>query len=124
MVHNGLDKLADPEGFAKFVVEPFLPFVPEPVLATYLAAGVEIAAPALLVLGLATRLSSFALFSTMGLAVVFHVNQTGLEGFPLGVVENHAYAYETAALYAAVFGYLTLAGPGRVSVDALMSKDP
>ena len=24
MIHNGLDKLADPEGFAKFVVEPFL----------------------------------------------------------------------------------------------------
>ena len=22
MVHNGLDKLVDPEGFAKFVVEP------------------------------------------------------------------------------------------------------
>eukprot|EP00959_Pyramimonas_sp_CCMP1952_P406879 8527710-Pyramimonas_sp.AAC.2 len=24
MIHNGLDKLADPEGFAKFVVEPYL----------------------------------------------------------------------------------------------------
>ena len=47
MVHNGLDKLVDPEGFAKFVVEPYLGFLPhdEPlsfVTWTYLAAGAEL----------------------------------------------------------------------------------
>jgi len=51
MVHNGLDKLVDPEGFASFVVEPFLGFLPhqEPlsyVTWTYLAAGAELAGAA------------------------------------------------------------------------------
>ena len=32
MIHNGLDKLQDPEGFAKFVVEPHLGFLPEPLI--------------------------------------------------------------------------------------------
>ena len=38
-IHNGLDKLQDPEGFAKFVVEPYLGFLPMPLLWTYAAAG-------------------------------------------------------------------------------------
>ena len=116
MVHNGLDKLADPEGFAKFVVEPYL-HLPEPVLLTYLAAGAEIACPVLLVLGFLTRPAALALLGTMGAAVYFHIQQSGLEGFPLAVVENHAYAYETAALYFAIFLYLLVAGPGRFSID-------
>ena len=53
----------------------------------------------------------------MGAAVYFHIQQSGLEGFPLAVVENHAYAYETAALYFAIFLYLLVAGPGRISID-------
>ena len=39
----------------------------------------------------------------------------GIGGFPLGVVEAHQYAFETASLYAAVYLYLFLAGPGRFS---------
>ena len=92
MVHNGLDKLVDPEGFAKFVVEPYLGFLPhdEPlsfVTWTYLAAGAELVGAAGLTLGFLTRLSAASLFSTMGLAVYFHIAQSGLEGFPLGVVQ-------------------------------------
>jgi|TARA_B110000977_G_scaffold125453_1_gene160644 hypothetical protein len=34
----------------------------------------------------------------MGLAVYFHVVQSGLEDFPLGAVEKHQYAYEPAVL--------------------------
>ena len=61
MVHNGLDKLVDPEGFAKFVVEPYLGFLPHDdpisyVTWTYLAAGAELAGAAGLTLGLWTRL--------------------------------------------------------------------
>ena len=41
-----------------------------------------------LTLGLFTRLCSFSLFSTMGLAVLFHINDTGLEGFPLAVARR------------------------------------
>jgi len=62
------------------------------------------------------------LTTTMGLAVYFHIAQSGLEGFPLAVVEKHQYAYETAALYAAVCFYFFCAGGGAASVDALTKK--
>lgn len=129
MVHNGLDKLVDPEGFAKFVVEPYLGFLPHDdpisyVTWTYLAAGAELAGAAGLTLGLWTRLCSLSLFSTMGLAVYFHIAQTGLEGFPLGVVEKHQYAYEPAALYCLLYFYFLVNGGGVVSLDnALKKKD-
>merc|ERR1719217_1945341 len=62
MVHNGLDKLSDPAGFAKFVVEPYL-HLPEALClpSTYLAAGIELVGPVLILLGLATRLASIGL---------------------------------------------------------------
>jgi uncharacterized membrane protein YphA (DoxX/SURF4 family) len=124
MVHNGLDKLSDPAGFAKFVVEPYL-HLPEAlcVPATYAAAGVEIVGPVLLILGIATRLSSLGLLGTMGAAIIFHINQSGLEGFPFAVVKNHAYAYETATLYAAIFGFLALSGPGKFSLEETLGKE-
>ena len=85
MVHNGLDKLADPEGFAKFVVEPYSAFSHTTtrsfVTWTYLAAGLSRGAAGL-TLGFLTRLSALSLFSTMGLSV-YHVAQSGLEGFPV-----------------------------------------
>ena len=118
MVHNGLDKLADPDGFAEFVVSQHLDFLPDaltPEQWTIGAAGVEIVAPVLLAIGVLPRLSALSLLGTMSMAVVFHVHATGLEGFPLGVVEAHQYAFETASLYAAMYLYLFLAGPGRFS---------
>ena len=122
MVHNGLDKLVDPEGFAKFVVEPYHGFLQhdEPlsfVTWTYLAAAAEIAGAAGLTLGFLTRLSAMSLFSTMGLAVYFHIAQSGLEGFPLGVVEKHQYAYEPAALYCLIYFYFVVNGGGALSLD-------
>jgi len=117
------------QGFAKFVVEPYLGFLPhdEPlsfVTWTYLAAGAELAGAAGLTLGLWTRLSALSLFSTMGAAVYFHVAQSGLEGFPLGVVEKHQYAYEPAALYCLIYFYFLCNGGGALSLDnALRKKD-
>jgi uncharacterized membrane protein YphA (DoxX/SURF4 family) len=124
MVHNGLDKLADPSGFAKFVVEPYL-HLPEALClpATYAAAGVEVVAPVLLILGIATRLSSLGLLGTMGAAIVFHLSKTGLEGFPFAVVPAHQYGFETAAIYAAVYAYLALAGAGKFSLDSQLNQD-
>jgi len=118
MVHNGLDKLADPSGFAKFVVEPYL-HLPEAlcVPATYAAAGIELVAPVLILLGIATRLASLGLLGTMGAAIIFHLGKTGLEGFPFGVVEAHQYGFETATVYAALYAYLALAGPGKYSIE-------
>jgi uncharacterized membrane protein YphA (DoxX/SURF4 family) len=52
---------------------------------TYLAAAAELAGAAGLTLGFLTRLSALSLFSTMGLAVYFHIAQTGLEGRVVGL---------------------------------------
>ena len=92
MFHNGLDKLNDTEGFAQFVVGEHLTFLPDVLDATqwtYVAAGVELVCPALLLAGFFARPAAFALFSTMATAVAFHTDETGTEGFPLAVVPQH-----------------------------------
>ena len=122
LVHNGRDKLADPEGFAKFVVEPLHLPVLSHVLWTYAASAAELAGAAGLVVGLLTRLSALSLFSTMGVALYFHIQQTGLQGFPLAVVEKHAYEYETCALYLMLYFYFLVNGGGVFSMDNLLRK--
>eukprot|EP00238_Polyblepharides_amylifera_P003738 CAMPEP_0196585016 /NCGR_PEP_ID=MMETSP1081-20130531/49336_1 /TAXON_ID=36882 /ORGANISM="Pyramimonas amylifera, Strain CCMP720" /LENGTH=165 /DNA_ID=CAMNT_0041906421 /DNA_START=182 /DNA_END=679 /DNA_ORIENTATION=- len=121
MIHNGFDKLADPEGFAKFVVEPYLGLPGLP--ATYLAAYVELICSVTFIIGFFTRPSALALCGTMGGALVFHLNKTGLEGFPFGVVEAHQYAFEAAALYAAIFLFFAMAGGGKYSLDTVIGDD-
>ena len=54
----------------------------------------------------------------MGMAVLFHIDDAGWEGFPLGVVEAHEYGYELAAVYAFVFLYFAVAGPGKFSIGS------
>ena len=85
-------------------------------VATYGATAVELVCPVLLALGVLGRPAAAALLGTMGCAVTFHLNQTGLEGFPLAVVENHQYAFETSSLYGGIFLYFLLAGPGKLSL--------
>merc|ERR1712094_167826 len=48
----------------------------------------------------------------------------GWEGFPLGVVEAHEYGYELAAVYAFVFLYFAVAGPGKFSIGSGDLADP
>ena len=48
-------------------------------------------------------------------AIPFHILDTGWEGFPLAVVENHNYAFELSFVYALIFFYFACAGPGRLS---------
>ena len=50
-----------------------------------------------------------AMLGTMLAAVIFHLLNTGPEGFPLAVVKQHSYNYELAAMYVAVLGYFTAA---------------
>ena len=50
-------------------------------------------------------------------AVVFHLLNTGAEGFPLAVVKQHSYNFELAAMYVLVLGYFSLNGAGSWSVD-------
>ena len=48
----------------------------------------------------------------MAFAVYFHLLDTGLEGFPLAVVEGHNYAFELSFIYGAISLYFLCAGPG------------
>ncbi len=116
MVHHGLEKFQDPEGFSEFVVGKYFGFLPgDPLLWTYAAAATQILCPIGLALGVFARLSSLGLLSTMVFAVYFHMLDTGLEGFPFAVVENHNYAFELSAIYALISFYFLCAGPGRLS---------
>ena len=63
-----------------------------------------------------SRLCSAALCGCMLMATWFHIDEKGLEGFPLGIVEAHSYGYELSGLYAFVFAYFTAAGPGKLAL--------
>ena len=79
MIHHGLEKLQDPEGFAEFVVGKYFPFLPgDPVIWTYGAAITQLVCPLGLASGIFARLSALGLFSTMAFAVYFHFLDTGL----------------------------------------------
>ena len=117
MIHHGLEKLQDPQGFGEFVVGKYFPFLPgDPVLWTYGAAITQLVCPLGLALGIFARLSSLGLFSTMAFAVYFHLLDTGLEGFPLAVVEGHNYAFELSFIYGYISLYFLCAGPGRLAL--------
>ena len=49
MIHHGLEKLQDPQGFAEFVVGKYFPFLPgDPVIWTFGAAITQLVCPCLL----------------------------------------------------------------------------
>lgn len=123
MIHHGIDKVGNAEGFTKFVTAKYFGFLPNPLAWTYLAAYAQIVMPAGLIPGLATRLTSLVLLGTMTFACVFHFLATGLEGFPLAVVKDHSYAYETSALYAFIFIYLIVRGGGALSLDSVLGTE-
>ena len=123
MLHHGLEKFQDADGFAEFVVGKFFGFLPgNPIIWTYAAAATQIICPIGLAIGIFARLSALGLFSTMAFAVYFHLLDTGLEGFPLAVVENHNYTFELSAVYAIIFLYFVCAGPGRLSAFKKTNK--
>ncbi len=123
MVHHGLEKLSDPGGFAEFVVGKYFSFLPgDPVIWTYIAAVTQIVCPIGLATGVFARVSSLGLLSTMLFALYFHFIDTGLEGFPFAVVENHNYIFELSAIYAAISFYFLCAGPGRLSLFRKTNK--
>ena len=116
MIHHGLEKFQDSEGFSEFVVSQYFGFLPgDPIIWTFAAATTQIICPIGLAFGLFARFSALGLLSTMLFAVYFHFLDTGLEGFPLAVVENHNYTFELSAVYASIFFYFLCAGPGRLS---------
>ena len=86
------------------------------------AAIPQLVCPVGLAIGIFARLSSLGLFSTMAFAVYFHLLDTGLEGFPLAVVEGHNYAFELSFIYGAISLYFLCAGPGRLSLFRKTNK--
>merc|ERR1711907_655846 len=77
----------------------------------------QVGGAGLLGIGLFSRPVALSMLATMLVAVVFHLENTGVEGFPLAVVKAHSYNYELAAMYVIVLGYFTAAGGGSLSVD-------
>tara|TARA_Y100001968_G_scaffold327475_1_gene372610 strand:- start:672 stop:1223 length:552 start_codon:yes stop_codon:yes gene_type:complete len=123
MVHHGLEKLNDPEGFAEFVVGKYFPFLPgDPIIWTYAAGVTQVICPLGLSTGIFARISALGILGTMVFACYFHFIDTGLEGFPFGVVEGHNYAFELSAIYAVISFYFLCAGPGRLSLFRKTNK--
>ena len=116
MIHHGLEKLQDPQGFAEFVVGKYFAFLPgDPIIWTFAAGITQVICPIGLALGVFARISALGLLSTMVFAVYFHFLDTGFEGFPLAVVEGHNYIFELSAIYGVISFYFVCAGPGRLS---------
>lgn len=118
MIHHGLDKIQNVNGFSVNVVAKFFGFLPgDPSFWTLSAAATQVGGSILLALGILSRPVSFSMMMTMIVAVVFHLLNTGPEGFPLAVVSQHSYNYELAAMYVGVLAYFSASGAGRFSVD-------
>jgi putative oxidoreductase len=104
--NSALTKLDDwNAALSLFTDEYKLPLLP-PLLAAYLAVSIELTMPALLVLGLATRLAALML---LGMTVVIEVFV-----YPL--------AWPTHIQWAAMLLVLLCRGPGAASLDRLLSR--
>jgi putative oxidoreductase len=111
MIHNGLDKLADVQGFATNVVANGMG-LPFPVFLTYCSAYAEILGSILLILGLLSRPAALALVFTMGMAIYFHIRVDGLK----------IRSFETATLYGCAFLFFLVNGGGQYSLDAFIAR--
>ncbi len=110
LIHHGFEKLNDINNFADAFVRPLhLPF---PVTLSYLAAASEIFGSWSLIIGLGTRLGSFAILGTMSVAI-YHALVTS--GFNI-------YLLELLALYFSLVISILLLGPGKFSVDYLINQ--
>ncbi len=121
MLHHGLEKLADTDGFTTFIIDKYFSYLPfTHSYWTYLAAYTQIIGSFFLAIGAFTRLSLLGLSSTMLFALLFHFSDTGLQGLPFGIVEAHNYEYEASLLYLLVYLILLSAGPGKYSLINLV----
>merc|ERR1712238_270300 len=94
LIHGGIDKIDNVAGFSANVVAKFFGFLSRPV--------------------------ALSMCATMAAAVIFHLLNTGAEGFPLAVVPQHSYNFELAAMYVAVLAFFGVSGAGNYSVDNLV----
>ena len=121
MLHHGIEKLSDIDGFTSFIVDNYFSYLPfEHSYWTCIAAYTQIIGSFLLVIGLFTRLSLAGLCSTMLFALIFHFSDTGLQGAPFGIVSNHNYEFEASLLYLIIYALLLVYGPGKLSLIVVM----
>ena len=107
MIHHGLEKLSDPQGFTTFIIDKYFDYLPlNHLYWTYLAAYTQLIASGLVIFGFFFRPALISLSITMVFALVFHFLDSGLQGAPFAIVEAHNYEYETSSLY--LIAYLTL----------------
>merc|ERR1719182_1332462 len=108
MIHHGLDKIQNVDGFSANVVAKFFGFLPgPPQFWTLSAAATQVVGAGLLSVGVLSRPVALSMSATMIVAVIFHLLNTGGEAFPLGVPKAHSYNYELAAMYVFVLGYFS-----------------
>ena len=119
IVHHGLQKTGNPEGFATNVIAAYFPFLPfDPLFWTYLSAGFELVGSFCLVVGLFVRPAAMFLAGTMMVAVTFQLLSQGLQGYPFGQPPSGpAYTFEPALSFLAITGHIFLSGPGQFAVQ-------
>merc|ERR1711935_962068 len=121
MIHHGFDKVQNVDGFSANVVAKFFGFLPGPAsFWTLSAAGTQIVGSGLLAVGVLARPVALSMCATMAVAVIFHLLNTGAEGFPFAVVSQHSYNFELAGMYVGVLAYFGVNGAGAYSVDNLV----
>ena len=86
MIHHGLDKIVNVDGFSANVVQKFFGFLPGPApFWTLSAAATQVVGAGFLAIGLFSRPAAAAMTATMLTAVIFHLENTGPEAH-LGVL--------------------------------------
>merc|ERR1711957_558975 len=109
MIHHGFDKVKNVDGFSANVVAKFFGFLPgDPKFWTLSAAVTQIVGSGLLTVGILARPVALSMLATMATAVIFHLLNTGPEGFPFAVIPAHSYNFELASMYVLVLGYFSL----------------
>jgi uncharacterized membrane protein YphA (DoxX/SURF4 family) len=86
MIHHGIDKVVNVDGFSANVVQKFFGFLPGPApFWTLSAAATQVVGAGFLAIGLFSRPAAAAMTATMLTAVIFHLENTGPEAH-LGVL--------------------------------------
>jgi putative oxidoreductase len=119
MVHHGLQKTGNPQGFADNVIAIYFTFLPgDPLFWTYLAATFELAGSFCITVGLFARPAAALLAGTMVNAVAFQLMSKGLQNYPFGQPPSGpAYTFEPSLAFLAVSMRLATVGPGRFGLQ-------
>lgn len=129
MVHHGSEggigpaNVGTPEfqGFVDYIMKPYFGFLPgSPEFWAALHDYAEFVGGALFAVGFLTRPAALMLLVTMTSAVYFHLSSAGLQGFPLGHVQNYSYDFEEPLLYSLIFLMFWFNGAGPLSVDSII----